>query len=85
MTMARGEIDMVNLAGRVEGADVQELIRILSFEHSKAVALDAAAKRDPSSGTKHRAALLTFVRAALIRAGRIDIWNSALETMPFNT
>ena len=83
--MSRGETDMTTLTGRIDTASVKELVRILSFEHTKAVALDAAAKREESEGTKSRAALLSYIRSALIRAGRIDVWNAALETMPFNT
>lgn len=83
--MSRGETDMTTLTGKIDADSVKELVRILSFEHTKAVALDAGAKRAESAGTKSRANLLGFVRSSLIRAGRIDIWNSALETMPFNT
>lgn len=76
---------MVNITGRIDTDSVKELLRILSFEHAKATALDFGAKREESAGTKARANLLRYVRTALIRAGRIDVWNAALETMPFHT
>lgn len=77
--MSRGETDMVNLVGTLSTEEARLLMRILAHELNKAVILDTVEKRSESFGTTLRRNLLSFMRSALIKAGRVDVWNAAFE------